>query len=304
VTATTVLPPDAAAYLAAVREALDDLPAAERDDLLAEVETSLLERSAEGGSISANLGPPQEFAAELRTAAGLDPAPLAATGVQRRDWVDTVRRRSAALRKLASELAPIWWVVRGYVVVAVAALLADAHWSGRPAAVPHVPSAGAGLGFIAAAIILSVAAGVLTRRRRLRVAAAAANVVLAAALVPVLVHLARLPSVPQSSFVETTLPTGLVYNGQPVDNVYPYSRSGRLLHDVLLFDGAGRPLDVVTSDHLRRVLRTRRGRPIFNAFPIRYFEPGTRRVARPNAAPPVTVPTVTTPPLKGANAGR
>ena len=44
--ATTVLPPDVAAYLAAVREALADLPVAERDDLLAEVEVSLLDAAS------------------------------------------------------------------------------------------------------------------------------------------------------------------------------------------------------------------------------------------------------------------
>jgi hypothetical protein len=44
---------------------------------------------------------------------------------------------------------------------------------------------------------------------------------------------------------------------------------------------------------------------LLNAFPIRYYEPGTRHVAHPNAGPPirkpgilapsVTTPTVTTP---------
>jgi hypothetical protein len=50
VSATTALPPDVAAYLAAVREALSDLPAAERDDLVAEVEVSLLDAASEGGA--------------------------------------------------------------------------------------------------------------------------------------------------------------------------------------------------------------------------------------------------------------
>jgi hypothetical protein len=31
---------------------------------------------------------------------------------------------------------------------------------------------------------------------------------------------------------------------------------------------------------------------LYNAFPIRYYEPGTVRVAHPNAAPPVKTPTV------------
>jgi uncharacterized membrane protein len=57
---------DVAAYLAAVRSSLRDLPEAERDDLVAEVEASLVESAGEGGSIAARLGPPEEFAAELR----------------------------------------------------------------------------------------------------------------------------------------------------------------------------------------------------------------------------------------------
>ncbi|HJV29442.1 MAG TPA: hypothetical protein VJ645_02905 [Gaiellaceae bacterium] len=57
---------DIAAYLAAVRSSLSDLPEAERDDLVAEVEASLVESAGEGGSISARLGPPEEFAARRR----------------------------------------------------------------------------------------------------------------------------------------------------------------------------------------------------------------------------------------------
>jgi hypothetical protein len=35
----------------------------------------------------------------------------------------------------------------------------------------------------------------------------------------------------------------------------------------------------------RRPVETRTGRVVFNAFPIRYFEPGTRKVTHPNAVP-------------------
>ncbi len=53
-TAATAPPPEVAAYLAAVREALADLPAAERDDLVAEVEASLVEAAAPGRTRSAS----------------------------------------------------------------------------------------------------------------------------------------------------------------------------------------------------------------------------------------------------------
>jgi hypothetical protein len=51
-----------------------------------------------------------------------------------------------------------------------------------------------------------------------------------------------------------------------------------------------------TVDSSRRVLRTRGG-PIYNSFPIRYYEPGTRRVARPRLAPPVEWSPIVTPKL-------
>ena len=64
---TTLERPDVAAYLDAVRSRLADLPAEERDDLVADVEASLLE-SGEPPTLS-----PEEFATELREAAGLAP---------------------------------------------------------------------------------------------------------------------------------------------------------------------------------------------------------------------------------------
>jgi hypothetical protein len=92
---------------------------------------------------------------------------------------------------------------------------------------------------------------------------------------------------------------GLANSGAAVENIYPYSRNGHLLQDVLLYD-AGNPITVggeASSDPLRRVLRTPAGAPLFDSFPIRYFEPGTARVAHPNARPAVKTPQIATPPF-------
>ena len=93
------------------------------------------------------------------------------------------------------------------------------------------------------------------------------------------------------------------YNGVAIDNVYPYDRAGRLLQDVRLYDPSGRPLDFgrdfANTD--RRIVRDAQGAGVFNAFPIRYFEPGTTLVANPQAGPPIAAPRITTPPL---DAGR
>jgi hypothetical protein len=85
---------------------------------------------------------------------------------------------------------------------------------------------------------------------------------------------------------------GLAYNGSPIQNIYPYSLDGKLLHDVLLYDGAGAPIEIGAEfkDPNRRVLTTNTNASIFNSFPIRYYEPGTSHVAHPNASPPILPP--------------
>lgn len=314
-TASSV-PREVEEYLASVRRALADLPGAERDDLLAEVEASLVETTEEGeGPITARLGPPEQFAAELRAAAGLHEA---AAAVRRES--DLGRRLQAvsgrvlehsgvtALRGLGQELAPIWWVVRAYLAVGAIAYALDSQWSSR-LPVPRFGSAEAGLALICLAAGVSVWLGLQLRRHgspfpRLT---AVVNALLLLAAIPVVAEvpttsghddLAALAYAPAAQ-----LPQGLVYEGAKVDNIYPYSRNGRLLHDVLLYDSAGRPIEIPTNRALdpdRRVVITNGNRPLFNSFPIRYYEPGTRRVTRPNAAPYVELPLVLTPPLSAA----
>ena len=311
-TAATAVPPDVVEYLAAVRAALADLPPGERDDLLAEVEPSLVEASIDSaGSIAARLGPPEVFAAELRSAAGFHDAAVEPERTPRlRDaGVAALRRIGAhpgvaATRGIAYDLAPIWWLARAYVLVVSLVALGEDSFSPSYPFVPVVGTALTGLGVVALAMAASVAIGLYGRRHgdRYRRISRVANLTLAVAAIPVVAHLTDLrhgvvhlhqPVVAQAP------PPGLVYDGTPVDNIYPYSREGRLLHDVLLYDGAGRPIDIRAGavDPGRRVLRTTTNRGIFNSFPIRYYEPGTRRVARPDAGPPVRPPRIETPPL-------
>lgn len=297
------LPPDAAGYLEALRHELADLPAEERDELLAEVESSLLAAADEGDEHpSARLGPPDRFAAELRAAAGL--APPAGDGflTALRRAFETPRARTA-LRELR-RLAPVWWVVRAYVLVAVLVLAASGSWSLSHPSIPHVVDGRGGVAALVAAVAVSVAlglrgAGSVEGRRAL----AAANVVLLAAAVPVLQHVRHGAPVTGTQVVEfVSEPVGgLAVNGRPVRNVYPYSRDGRLLHDVLLYDADGNPLNVGgpnAPDPNRRVLVTTGGLRLYNTFPIRYYDPGTRRVRHPNAGAPVRPPQLLTPPLR------
>jgi hypothetical protein len=98
--------------------------------------------------------------------------------------------------------------------------------------------------------------------------------------------------------VAASAPTGFSFDGIAIDKVHPYDRNGRLLHDVRLYDGFGRPLDFGRNfaNPDRRAVRDAKGATVFNAYPVRYFEPGTKRVAHPQAGSPVTPPRLTTPP--------
>lgn len=303
---------DVAAYLAAVRSSLRDLPEAERDDLVAEVEASLVESAGEGGSISARLGPPEEFAAELRSAAGLHETSTPERRPSRLElFAARVARdpRAAQVRSIARELAPIWWVARGYLAVGGMAYVLDADWSTRYP-VPRIGIGGpgtaeTGLALILVVTIASVWAGLWMRRHgspfpRLT---AAVNAALVLAILPVALDVTD--SRPQdllfaTSYAPITQTPGLADDGVAIDNIYPYTRDGKLLHDVLLYDGRGRPIEIPANrgeDPNRRFVVSNGNRPLFNVFPIRYYEPGTKRVARPNATPYIEHPHVVTPPL-------
>lgn len=145
-------------YAADVRAHLADLSPEQVDDLTDGLEADLAEaladmpgalRPAPGGSevpdggatsfldVTARFGPAAEYAAELRSAAGLDPAapgPRPRIGVRGRlivvggifesGWKSlwaplTSTPQWAAFREFAAELRPVWWVLRAWVVVLV-----------------------------------------------------------------------------------------------------------------------------------------------------------------------------------------
>ena len=300
------------AYLAAVRASLSDLAEEERADLLAEVEASLIESAGEIESPFAALGPPEAFAAELRASAGLGeptafdappPSALAAARVfvadlGRRPWV-------AKALPAARELAPIWWVARGYLVVVAVVVATGTWWSDTRPWLPDISTPSTGGLVILVAIAASIAFGMLRRRHAssLALLAIAIDLVALVAVVPAVQHVLKAPASPAVAAAvaqPTPVPaSGLVYDGRAVLNVYPYSREGRLLHDVQLYDDLGRPLVASVGDvPPRRVPRTTKGLEALNAYPIRYFQPGTRRVAHPDAAPRTRVPKLVTPPAK------
>lgn len=305
----TTAPDDVGRYIGAVRAALADLPADERDDLLLEVEASIADAAGDSDApVAARLGSPEEFAAELREAAGFHGAsPQRAEHGSLRSLANRAARHPALRRipSLANELAPLWWVARGYAAAGILAVWLETGWAERYPFVPRFnDSAALGVALVGLGVAASVAIGLFMRRHGIRSRLAlVVNVALAVALWGVLVEVdnATMSSAQPAATVQQTTP-GLALNGIPITNVYPYSRDGELLHDVLLYDQDGSPLEVggdPNQDPDRRFVRGKGGVLLLNVFPIRYFEPGTQKVANPDAGPRVVVPVVVTAPTSG-----
>jgi hypothetical protein len=164
----TVATDEIARYAAAVRAAFADLPGGDREGLLEDLEDHLREVLSEtGGPLEERLGPPDAYADELRSSAGLPPrsaAPPGSPGL-RLAW-HVLQRSGRAVRDLLVELRPAWWVARGYLLVLlVNALFARLLPSSGPVRFPLPAVFGSqalGLLTVAAAVAASVALG---RRR-------------------------------------------------------------------------------------------------------------------------------------------
>jgi hypothetical protein len=271
-------------YLEAVRAGLDDLDPDDREHLLSDTEASLLEAAEEEAALplEVRLGPPERFARELRIAAGLPEGRPERPRLLAR--IAGHPRVAAALR-IARELAPAWWVARAFVVFTLVAQVLGDDWSVQ---YPMFTSLlGGALGWI---LLLGAIAGSVALGRRERGSAARWPVVLnvAAGLATVWLLLVMVEKTDSGAGTEViyvgSSEPGLVLDGRPINNLYPYDRSGRLLQDVRLYDETGAPIDVRRAEEgPRRVVVDRRGDRLFNTFPIRYYEENTRVVRRPKA---------------------
>ena len=119
--------PDAVArYAAAVRAAVADLGDDERAQLLDDLEAHLHEVAAESGTpLTARLGPPEAYAAELRAAYGAPPPRPGGGPVRRRRW----RWPWGRWRLAAGTLAVALVLVAGVVVWQVSHSGGGAQWT-------------------------------------------------------------------------------------------------------------------------------------------------------------------------------
>ncbi|WP_422773286.1 HAAS signaling domain-containing protein [Plantactinospora sp. WMMC1484] len=250
----TVTEQEIARYVGQVREALADLPPSVRDELLEDLPEHLAEVAAEGeGPLHERLGPPQAYATELRTAAGVRP-PAGAVNLDQRINA-AVRRGRARLRAADSRLGPVlgyarlsdflrllrpaWWILRGYLV---AMLVTAVLTGGSFGLLPRLGgSTLAALLLLAATVTGSVWLGRRTDRlgRRPR-----AVLHLSGALLVLfgLAGFALLDS--RAGGGGAPIPYEQVYTDQysGVQDVYVYDSEGRLLEGVRLFDQNGEPI--------------------------------------------------------------
>jgi hypothetical protein len=287
---------DVAVYAASVRAALSDLPSDQAAVLLEDLEDHLREIAAEaGGPLGERLGPPEQYAQELRAAYGAAQAtsrpqdPAFADLHRAVDWV----RQSKWYRELRAflpELRPAWWVLRAYLLVLVITAAFSPTYNLRPIPNPFSKRGLLEIFVAAIAVVLSVRLG--RRNRPLpnggRLLTITGNVAIAFFSLPVLVGMGTFPSataiyagqsVEQPLF---TTPAGLV------TNIYPYSRDGKALTDVLLYDQNGRPLIVAAKvgDLTTEYPTGADGQPITNAYPLRQRRFNADLLAAPRVALP------------------
>jgi hypothetical protein len=153
-------------YLDGVRAALADLPAPVRDELLEDLPEHLADVAADGaGSLRSRLGSPAEYAAELRTAAGIGaradgglPGTYTAVVGLLRDKLRALDDFGGPvfgyprLSEFGRLLRPGWWVLRGYILGMLVIGAVDGNQGVLPASL-------AGLVVIFIAVVASVRFG-------------------------------------------------------------------------------------------------------------------------------------------------
>lgn len=300
-TAPTIAPDD---YLDRVRLALGDLPAADRDDLLEDLQGHLEELRAEDPSLDLlrRLGDPTEYALELRLAAGLPQGehPLVRPTVGERlaggRAAAAARVRTlplgAATLDLLIQLRPAWWLVRAYGAVVVLEGVRRRLDRGSGSFDTLLPSVARSRELGLVALIVLGAASVAVGRRRLtgtaRVMLVLANVVLAVATVA---HVHSASQYRPYERISQQLCCGELYgpHGDPITNLYGYDENGTLIPRVQLFDQNGQPINLTGNAAPDSPIEV-----LHNVFPQLTFDeqygPDGTPTFAPQAAPSIAAP--------------
>ncbi|WP_454859907.1 hypothetical protein [Promicromonospora soli] len=296
ITGTGTLSAHVRGYAEAVRLHLADLGPDVADDLTDGLEADLTEAVLDDAGASADsvgtqafdlaarFGPPREYAAELRTAAGLPSA--AAARRERRGpvnvigeaWTVVSERWQVAWRPLTStpgwaaaegflrSLAPAWWILRGWVVAQVILVFFT------PADIVLWPETTHGRFLVVAAIVVSIQWGRgkwVPRWAWFPRAVAVASVAAGVVAIPMVadVEADSRPSVAgglgydagwnagvndaQLALTSTgglDEADGVWVDGMQVSNIFAYDSEGDPIRDVQLFDDRGRPIRTIGSE--------------------------------------------------------
>jgi hypothetical protein len=318
---TVVTEQEIARYAGRVRAALGDLAPTVRDELLEDLPEHLAEVAAEGeGSLVERLGPPETYAVELRTAAGVVP-PVTVVNLDQR-IASAVGKGRDRLRALDSRLGPpigyvrlsefllllrpAWWVLRGYL----AAMLITVMLTGAAfGLLPRLGGSGlAAILLLAATVTGSIWLGRRTDRlgRRPRWIVHVGTVLL---VFFGLVGFLEADSRATGGYNNNYSP---VYTDQysGVQDVYVYDSEGRLLTDVRLFDQNGEPIRLGTPWCEEAQDRLQSGPDFVDPMrqPYPYCPQGAPFQVRPTAPPSLppsgsAEPTVSVGPTSSATPG-
>ncbi|MBO1738807.1 hypothetical protein [Leifsonia sp. TF02-11] len=288
---TTTLRDDVAAFAAAVRAHLDDLPSDEVEDLTDGLESDLFEQAEDNGGRLAESDAAQ-YAAELRASAGL-PERSAASAASLRsrltDFVAHARTRTSELARssrfgawltdLLLALRPVWWLFRGWAVFFLGWMLVVRQSRLLPDSLP---------GWVVLIVIMLVSVQWGRGRwlpmgwlKGVRVLMSVVAVVAAPFLATAALNAAANAYSGTQVYSEPA-PVGLTQDGQPVTNIFGYDAEGKPLEHVQLFDQDGEPLVTVgrsaigsdseyTGDpnRVRIPFAKAGGNYVWNVFPLR-----------------------------------
>lgn len=288
---------DVATYAAAVRAALAPLPESERESLLEDLEDHLAEVASESDApLQERLGKPEDYAAELRSAYAGGPSGT----TRRRLFPDRLRalissatgtRSYREVRAMLPELRPGWWVLRAYLAVLVLSFFFKGGHNLRP-----IPNPFSSFGMVqilatAAAIVISVRLGRRGAPARMggRWAALAVNVAIALLTVPVLASMSTShPYADSIVYSSDPYPSGVAagYFYPGFTNIYPYTKDGKPLKDILLYDQNGRPLMPAKSGVATDYPVGADGQPIPNSYPLSQRHPNGDPILPPRVALP------------------
>ncbi|SBT68729.1 hypothetical protein GA0070622_5840 [Micromonospora sediminicola] len=240
-------------YVDRVRAALADLPPVRRDELTEDLAEHLAEVAAEGeGALVDRLGPPEAYAAELRSAAGAEPgrrpARLRRLAAARDRATTQVRLLDRQLGPLVGHarvvdflrsLRPAWWLLRGWLA---ALLIGEMTGSDRAGLLPRIEgSTLGGLVLLAGAMLASLWLGRRSGEftgwpRRLHLVGTAVLAVFALVVFTDVQERAGVD--PDADYQQVSVDRRY----DRIEDVFVYDQQGRLIRDAQLFDQNGVPI--------------------------------------------------------------